>query len=68
MLKDVYYPLFVHLGYRVLPDVNLIVQWAEIETRSHVNALNLHRAGHFSISTISVTIVSGLERSSHDED
>ena len=30
-LKDVYYPLFVHLCYRVLADVDLIVRWAEIE-------------------------------------
>jgi alpha-galactosidase len=30
-LKDVYYPLYVHLYYRVLADVDLIVRWAEIE-------------------------------------
>ncbi len=32
-LKDAHYPLFVRLGYRVLPDVDLIVRWAEIENR-----------------------------------
>jgi alpha-galactosidase len=30
-LKDVTYPLFVHLHYRPLADVDLIVRWAEIE-------------------------------------
>jgi alpha-galactosidase len=32
-LKDVYYPLFVHLHYRPLFDVDLIVRWSEIENR-----------------------------------
>lgn len=30
-LKDVTYPLFVHLHYRPLVDVDLIVRWAKIE-------------------------------------
>jgi alpha-galactosidase len=32
-LRDVYYPLFVHLGYRVFPDVDVYVRWVEIENR-----------------------------------
>ena len=32
-LKDSYYPLFVHLGYRVLAGVDLVVRWSEIENR-----------------------------------
>lgn len=32
-LKDAYYNLFVHLSYRVLADVDLIVRWAEIENQ-----------------------------------
>ena len=32
-LRDSHYPLFVHLCYQVLPDVDVIVRWAEIENR-----------------------------------
>jgi alpha-galactosidase len=32
-LKDVYYSLFLHLHYRVLADVDLIVRWVEIDNR-----------------------------------
>src|SRR6185369_11385934 len=32
-LKDEAYPLYVHLGYRVVAEVDLIVRWAEIENR-----------------------------------
>jgi alpha-galactosidase len=32
-LKDVYYPLYVHLHYRPLEDVDLIIRWVEIENR-----------------------------------
>jgi len=32
-LSDAHYPLLVHLHYRVLADVDLILRWAEIENR-----------------------------------
>jgi alpha-galactosidase len=32
-LKDSYYPLFVHLWYRIFPDVDILVRWAAIENR-----------------------------------
>jgi len=32
-LKDVRYPLFVHLCYRMFPDLDILVRWAEIENR-----------------------------------
>jgi len=32
-LRDVYYPLLVHLGYRVFPEVGILVRWAEIENQ-----------------------------------
>ncbi len=33
-LKDLVYPLFVHLGYQIMEDVDLIVRWAEVENLS----------------------------------
>lgn len=32
-LQDIYYSFFVHLGYRVFPDADVLVRWAEIENR-----------------------------------
>jgi alpha-galactosidase len=36
-LKDGYYPLFVHLHYSILADVDLVIRWAEIENRCTEN-------------------------------
>jgi len=38
-LKDVYYPLCVHLGYRVFPDVDVLVRWAELENQCDESVL-----------------------------